>query len=118
MKRASVGGLGGQPWGRMALCPLLCEPPLLSPFRYQEVQTTQKALGRAVSQALPEAERALAAVQRVRADAALGLASPAAPSALVSPAGCPRAQPGVGVGEGGGWEASAAQAWADDVAYF
>lgn len=102
----------------MALCPLLCEPPLLSPFRYQEVQAAQKALGRAVAQALPEAERALAAVQRVRADAALGLASPAAPSALVSPAGCPRAQPGVGVGEGGGWEASAAQAWADDVAYF
>ncbi|XP_047556856.1 laminin subunit gamma-3 isoform X2 [Lutra lutra] len=50
--------------------------------RYQEVQAAQKALGRAVAQTLPEAERALAAVQRVRADAALGLASPAAPSAL------------------------------------
>ncbi|XP_058998586.1 laminin subunit gamma-3 isoform X2 [Mustela lutreola] len=50
--------------------------------RYQEVQAAQKALGRAVAQALPEAERALAAVQRVRADAALGRASPAASSAL------------------------------------
>ncbi|XP_032164132.1 laminin subunit gamma-3 isoform X2 [Mustela erminea] len=50
--------------------------------RYQEVQAAQKALGRAVAQALPEAERALAAVQRVRADAALGLALPAASSAL------------------------------------
>ncbi|XP_045879580.1 laminin subunit gamma-3 [Meles meles] len=50
--------------------------------RYLKVQAAQKALGRAVVQALPEAERALAAVQRVRADAALGLASPAAPSAL------------------------------------
>uniref|UniRef100_M3YMH7 Laminin subunit gamma-3 n=1 Tax=Mustela putorius furo TaxID=9669 RepID=M3YMH7_MUSPF len=38
--------------------------------RYQEVQAAQKALGRAVAQALPEAERALAVVQRVRADAA------------------------------------------------
>ncbi|XP_059266506.1 laminin subunit gamma-3 [Mustela nigripes] len=50
--------------------------------RYQEVQAAQKALGRAVAQALPEAERALAAMQRVRADAALGRASPAASSAL------------------------------------
>ncbi|XP_022356069.1 laminin subunit gamma-3-like, partial [Enhydra lutris kenyoni] len=50
--------------------------------RYQEVQAAQEALGRAVAQTLPEAERALAAMQRVRADAALGLASPAAPSAL------------------------------------
>ncbi|XP_044938543.1 laminin subunit gamma-3 isoform X2 [Mustela putorius furo] len=50
--------------------------------RYQEVQAAQKALGRAVAQALPEAERALAVVQRVRADAALGRASPAASSAL------------------------------------
>ncbi|KAL1288484.1 LAMC3 [Ovibos moschatus] len=48
--------------------------------RYQEVQAAQKALGTAVAEALPEAERVLAAVQQVGADAALRLASPVAPA--------------------------------------
>uniref|UniRef100_A0A8D1EMW9 Laminin subunit gamma-3 n=1 Tax=Sus scrofa TaxID=9823 RepID=A0A8D1EMW9_PIG len=47
--------------------------------RYQEVQAAQKALGVAVAEALPGAERVLAAVQQVGEDAALRLASPAAP---------------------------------------
>ncbi|XP_034519634.1 laminin subunit gamma-3, partial [Ailuropoda melanoleuca] len=50
--------------------------------RYQEVQAAQKALGTAVAEALPEAERALAAMQRVDADTAPRLASLAAPAAL------------------------------------
>ncbi|XP_031533075.2 laminin subunit gamma-3 isoform X2 [Vicugna pacos] len=53
--------------------------------RYQEAQAAQKALGAAVTEVLPEAERVLAAVQRVVADAAVHLASPAAPAALASP---------------------------------
>uniref|UniRef100_A0A8C5YDM1 Laminin subunit gamma-3 n=1 Tax=Microcebus murinus TaxID=30608 RepID=A0A8C5YDM1_MICMU len=52
--------------------------------RYQEVQAAQKALGTAVAEVLPEAERALAAVQQVRAAAAPRLAAPAAPGAPVS----------------------------------
>uniref|UniRef100_A0A8D1PB21 Laminin subunit gamma-3 n=1 Tax=Sus scrofa TaxID=9823 RepID=A0A8D1PB21_PIG len=47
--------------------------------RYQEVQAAQKALGVAVAEALPGAERVLAAVQQVGEDAALRLTSPAAP---------------------------------------
>uniref|UniRef100_A0A8D0UBZ7 Laminin subunit gamma-3 n=1 Tax=Sus scrofa TaxID=9823 RepID=A0A8D0UBZ7_PIG len=47
--------------------------------RYQEVQAAQKALGVAVGEALPGAERVLAAVQQVGEDAALRLTSPAAP---------------------------------------
>ncbi|XP_047624670.1 laminin subunit gamma-3 [Phacochoerus africanus] len=50
--------------------------------RYQEVQAAQKALGVAVAEALPGAERALAAVQQVGEDTALRLASPAAPVPL------------------------------------
>lgn len=58
---------------------------------------TQKALGTAVAEALPEAERVLAAVQQVGTDAALHLTSPAAPAALVSSAAL-RALRGVGLG--------------------
>lgn len=83
------------------------EPPLLSPLRYQEVQAAQKALGTAVAEALPEAERALAAMQRVDADTAPRLASLAAPAALVSPAGRPRSTAWGGAGEGGSGETSA-----------
>lgn len=50
--------------------------------RYQEVQVARKALGTAVAEALPEAERVLAAVQQVVADATPHLTSPAAPAAL------------------------------------
>ncbi|XP_028353183.1 laminin subunit gamma-3 [Physeter macrocephalus] len=49
--------------------------------RYQEVYAAQRALGTAVAEVLPEAERVLAAVQQVGADAAQRLASPAAPAA-------------------------------------
>lgn len=96
---------------------LPCEPPLLSPLRYQEVQAAQEALGTAAAEALPEAGRVLAAAQQADADAALRPASLAAPAGLVSPAvlGALR---GVGGGECGSWETSAAQAEADDVAYF
>ncbi|XP_044782389.2 laminin subunit gamma-3 isoform X3 [Bubalus bubalis] len=48
--------------------------------RYQEVQAAQKALGTAVVEALPKAERVLAAVQQVGVAAALHLASPSAPA--------------------------------------
>ncbi|ELR51295.1 Laminin subunit gamma-3, partial [Bos mutus] len=48
--------------------------------RYQEVQAAQKALGTAVAEALPEAERVLAAVQQAGVAAALHLASPSAPA--------------------------------------
>ncbi|KAM8801991.1 laminin subunit gamma-3 [Rhynchonycteris naso] len=50
--------------------------------RYQEVQASQKALGTAVAELLPEAEEVLAAVQQVGTDAALHLTSWAAPAAL------------------------------------
>ncbi|XP_015449611.1 laminin subunit gamma-3 [Pteropus alecto] len=50
--------------------------------RYQEVQVAQKALGTAVAEALPEAERVLATVQQAGTDAALHLTS----SLAVSPA--------------------------------
>ncbi|XP_003794938.1 laminin subunit gamma-3 [Otolemur garnettii] len=50
--------------------------------RYQEVQAAQKALGIAVTEALPEAKRVLATVQDVIADAAPCLASLAASGAL------------------------------------
>ncbi|TEA29632.1 hypothetical protein DBR06_SOUSAS510221 [Sousa chinensis] len=49
--------------------------------RYQEVHAAQRALGTAVAEVVPEAERVLAAVQQVGADAAQRLASPAAPAA-------------------------------------
>ncbi|ELV12685.1 Laminin subunit gamma-3 [Tupaia chinensis] len=49
--------------------------------RYQEVQAAQKALGMAVAEELPEAERVLAAVQQVGADAAPRLATLTAPGA-------------------------------------
>ncbi|XP_045702223.1 laminin subunit gamma-3 [Phyllostomus hastatus] len=52
--------------------------------RYQEVQAAQKALGTAVAEALPEAERALATTHQVGADAAPHLTSLAAPAALNS----------------------------------
>lgn len=58
----------------------------LSPPRYQEVQEAQKALGTAVAEALPEAEKVLTTVQQVSADAALHLASPAALASPVSSA--------------------------------
>lgn len=96
---------------------LPCEPPLLSPLRYQEVQAAQKALGTAAAEVLPEAGRALAAAQQADADAALRPASLAAPAALVSPAVL-GALHGAGGGECGSWETSVAQAEADDVAYF
>ncbi|XP_044634476.2 laminin subunit gamma-3 [Equus asinus] len=50
--------------------------------RYQAVQEAQKELGAAVAEALPEAERVLAAVQQVVTDAALRPASLAVPVAL------------------------------------
>ncbi|XP_053412515.1 laminin subunit gamma-3 isoform X2 [Nycticebus coucang] len=50
--------------------------------RYQEVQAAQKALGIAVTKGLPEAERVLATVQDVIADAAPHLASLAASGVL------------------------------------
>ena len=56
----------------------------LSPPRYQEVQAAQKALGTAVVEALPKAERVLATVQQVGVAAALHLASPSAPASPVS----------------------------------
>lgn len=117
-EEGSGGGRGGTAVGKRR--PVSCsrEPPLLSPLRYQEVQAAQKALGTAVAEALPEAERALAAMQRVDADAALRLASLAAPAALVSPAGQPRS---AAWGGGGGRRQRGDQcgpAQADDVAYF
>lgn len=51
-----------------------------------------------MAEALPEAERVLAAVQQVGADAALRLASPVAPASPVSSA-VPGALRGVGMGE-------------------
>ena len=69
----------------MAPCPTPpCEPPLLSSLRYQDVQAAQKALGTAAAEVLPEAEKALATMQRVGVDAAPRLALLAAPMALVS----------------------------------
>ena len=56
----------------------------LSPPRDQEVQAAQKALGTAVVEALPKAERVLATVQQVGVAAALHLASPSAPASPVS----------------------------------
>nr|KAF6277188.1 laminin subunit gamma 3 [Pipistrellus kuhlii] len=50
--------------------------------RYQEVQAAPKALGAAVAEALPEAERVLAAMQHAGADAAPHLTALAAPAAL------------------------------------
>ncbi|XP_030875870.1 laminin subunit gamma-3 [Leptonychotes weddellii] len=49
--------------------------------RYQEVQAARKALGTALAEAQPEAERVLAAVARDGADAAPRLASLATPAA-------------------------------------
>lgn len=49
--------------------------------RYQEIQVAQKALGMAVAEVLPEAEKVLAATQQVGADAAPCLAALAAPAA-------------------------------------
>ncbi|XP_038404935.1 laminin subunit gamma-3 isoform X1 [Canis lupus familiaris] len=53
--------------------------------RYQDVQAAQKALGTAAAEVLPEAEKALATMQRVGVDAAPRLALLAAPMALVLP---------------------------------
>ncbi|XP_058158195.1 laminin subunit gamma-3 isoform X2 [Dasypus novemcinctus] len=50
--------------------------------RYQEVQTTQKALGTAVAEVVPEAERVLGAVQQVRTDGAPHLAPQPTPGTL------------------------------------
>uniref|UniRef100_A0A8C9A0M5 Laminin subunit gamma-3 n=1 Tax=Prolemur simus TaxID=1328070 RepID=A0A8C9A0M5_PROSS len=50
--------------------------------RYQEVQAAQKALGTAVAEGLPEAERVLATMQQVGAAAAPSLALLATPGAL------------------------------------
>lgn len=75
------GGSSGGPeqrWGGTAGTSSWAILPF-SPPRYQEVQAAQKALGVAVAEALPGAERVLAAVQQVGEDAALRLASPAAP---------------------------------------
>lgn len=75
----------GQWWGRQAPLPAPGAILPLSPLRYQEVQVAQKALGTAVAEALPEAERVLAAVQQAGTDAALPLTSSlAVSSALVS----------------------------------
>lgn len=71
----------------------------LSPLRYQEVQVAQKALSTAVAEALPEAERVLAAVQQAGSEAALQLTSSlAVSSALVSVAVLGSLH-GVGAGE-------------------
>lgn len=70
--------MSGTAMGRDGRHQLLGHPAFLS-SRYQEVQAAQKALGVAVAEALPGAERVLAAVQQVGEDAALRLASPAAP---------------------------------------
>lgn len=61
----------------------------------------QKALGMAVAEVLPEAEKVLAATQQVGADAAPCLAALAAPAAPVSSAvlGAPH-----GAGVGGVWQ--------------
>lgn len=61
----------------------------------------QKALGTAVAEALPEAEKVLAAVQQVGADAAPNLTLPVAPAALVSSAVLRALH---GVGQGRAWQ--------------
>lgn len=89
----------GQRWGRQAPLPALGAILPLSPLRYQEVQVAQKALGTAVAEALPEAERVLAAVQRAGADVARHpTSSSAVSSALVSMAVLGSLH-GVGAGE-------------------
>lgn len=93
--------------GRDGLCPAACTILSLSPPRYQAVQEAQKELGAAVAEALPEAERVLAAVQQVVTDTALRPASLPVPVALVSSAILGVLQ-GLGEGENG---AAGGPAW-------
>lgn len=58
--------------------------PDLFPPRYQEVQAAQTALGTAVAEVLPEAEKALAMVKQVTGDTAPHLGSLVKPEAMVS----------------------------------
>lgn len=60
--------------------------PDLFPPRYQEVQAAQTALGIAVAEALPKAEKALATVKQVVGAAAPRLGSMVTPEAMVSSA--------------------------------
>lgn len=67
-------------------CPAPCSVPHpdLFPPRYQEVQAAQTALGIAVAEALPKAEKALATVKQVIGDAAPHLGLLVTPEAMVS----------------------------------
>lgn len=58
--------------------------PDLFPPRYQEVQAVQTALGTAVVEVLPKAEKALATVKQVTGDTALHLDLLVTPEAMVS----------------------------------
>lgn len=58
--------------------------PDLFPPRYQEVQAAQTALGTAVVEVLPKAEKALATVKQVTGDTALHLDLLVTPEAMVS----------------------------------
>lgn len=60
--------------------------PDLFPPRYQEVQAAQNALGTAVAEVLPKAERSLATVKQVIGDAAPHLAALVTPGTMVSSA--------------------------------